>query len=99
MALLMLIYTICASRTNVVYFIIFATLIVVFSLLAAAYWHIGLGYEASANRLVVVSSGWIGIYKRPNGISANQATYTVGKRCNSICNIYAWFLSVDSAAS
>ncbi|KAJ5099221.1 GPR1/FUN34/YaaH-class plasma membrane protein [Penicillium argentinense] len=53
MALLMFIYTICASRTNVVYVVIFTSLVVVFSLLAAAYWKLGAGDEVLGNRLTV----------------------------------------------
>lgn len=57
MALLMLIYTICATRINVVFVLIFLSLIVVFSLLAAAYWNLGAGNEVLGNRLTVVSLG------------------------------------------
>jgi len=55
MALLMLIYCICATRTNLVYVLIFASLIFVFSLLAAAYWKIGAEDHVTGNRLTVVS--------------------------------------------
>lgn len=55
MALLMLIYCICATRTNLVYVLIFASLIFVFSLLAAAYWKLGAEDEVMGNRLTVVS--------------------------------------------
>ncbi|KAJ5528378.1 hypothetical protein N7513_012537 [Penicillium frequentans] len=53
MALLMLIYTVCATRTNIVFVLIFACLIFVFSLLAAAYWKLGLEDEVTGNRLTV----------------------------------------------
>ncbi|ODM20247.1 Protein alcS [Aspergillus cristatus] len=53
MALLMLIYCICATRTNLVYVLIFASLIFVFSLLAAAYWKLGAEDEVMGNRLTV----------------------------------------------
>jgi len=56
MALLMLIYTICATRTNLIYVAIFLSLILVFSLLAAAYWQLGQENEVLGNRLTVVSS-------------------------------------------
>lgn len=55
MALLMLIYTICATRTNLIYVAIFLSLILVFSLLAAAYWQLGQENEVLGNRLTVVS--------------------------------------------
>lgn len=55
MALLMLIYCICATRTNLVYVLIFASLIFVFLLLAAAYWKLGAEDEVMGNRLTVVS--------------------------------------------
>ncbi|OQE14105.1 hypothetical protein PENSTE_c039G04297 [Penicillium steckii] len=53
MALLMLIYTICATRTNLIYVCIFTSLILVFSLLAAAYWQLGQENEVLGNRLTV----------------------------------------------
>lgn len=55
MALLMFIYMICATRINMVFVGIFAGLILVFSLLAAAYWRLGLGDAIIGNRLTVVS--------------------------------------------
>lgn len=55
MALLMVIYTICASRINLPFFIIFLSLVMTFALLAAAYWKIGEGNEVVGNRLTVVS--------------------------------------------
>ncbi|KAJ5641252.1 hypothetical protein N7490_005252 [Penicillium lividum] len=53
MALLMLIYAVCATRTNIVFVLIFTSLIFVFSLLAGAYWKLGLEDEAAGNRLTV----------------------------------------------
>lgn len=55
MALLMVIYSVCATRTNLPFFLIFASLLIVFALLAAAYWKLGEGNEAMGNRLTVVS--------------------------------------------
>jgi hypothetical protein len=55
MALLMLIYAICAIRTNVIFLIIFTALVFFFSLLAAAYWRMALGDILTGNRLSVVS--------------------------------------------
>lgn len=55
MAVLMFIYMICATRINMVFVGIFAGLILVFSLLAAAYWRLGLGDAIIGNRLTVVS--------------------------------------------
>lgn len=56
MAVLMVIYTVCATRTNIVYVVIFTALIVLFALLAAAYWRLGQGDVVVGNRLTVVSS-------------------------------------------
>lgn len=55
MAILMVIYMVCATRINVVFFLIFAALIVFFCLLAAGYWRLGLGDAVIGNRLMVVS--------------------------------------------
>lgn len=55
MGLLMVIYTICATRTNAVYVVIFTSLILVFCLLAAAYWRLAQADVVVGNRLAVVS--------------------------------------------
>ena len=57
------IFLICSLRTNVVFFLIFLSLIGAFGCLAGAYWNLALAYENAANtmaakragRLVVVS--------------------------------------------
>lgn len=51
----MFIYTICATRTNAVYVVIFTSLILVFCLLAAAYWRLAQADVVVGNRLAVVS--------------------------------------------
>ncbi|KAB8266407.1 Protein alcS, partial [Aspergillus minisclerotigenes] len=53
MAILVTIYMICATRTNLVYVLIFAALILVFVCLAAAYWRLADGDVVVGNRLVV----------------------------------------------
>lgn len=55
MGLLMFVYTICATRTNAVYVVIFTSLILVFCLLAAAYWRLAQADVVVGNRLAVVS--------------------------------------------
>lgn len=55
MGLLMLIYALCATRTNAVYVAIFTSLILVFTLLAAAYWKLGMEDAIAGNRLTVAS--------------------------------------------
>lgn len=55
MAVLMLIFMICATRTNVVYTVIFLTLLVVFLLLSSAYWLLAEGNTAPGNKCVKVS--------------------------------------------
>lgn len=55
MGLLMFIYAICATRTNAVYVVIFTSLILVFCLLAAAYWRLAQEDVVVGNRLAVVS--------------------------------------------
>ncbi len=64
MGLICLIFLICSLRTNVVFFIIFLTLVGAFGCLAGAYWNLALAYENAANvsaaakasKLVVVST-------------------------------------------
>lgn len=55
MGVLMFIFMICATRTNMVLTLIFLALFMVFVLLSAAYWRLGLGDALTGNRLVVVS--------------------------------------------
>ncbi|KAJ6183690.1 hypothetical protein N7519_004991 [Penicillium mononematosum] len=52
MAVLMLIFMICATRINVVYTLIFLSLLLVFLLLSAAYWQLGQGNTAIGGRCV-----------------------------------------------
>lgn len=54
MAVLMLIFMICALRTNVVYTLIFLSLLIVFLLLSSAYWTLGEGSAAVGARCVKV---------------------------------------------
>jgi len=53
MAVLMLIFMICATRTNVIYTLIFLSLLLVFLLLSSAYWRLGLGDASVGNRCVI----------------------------------------------
>ena len=64
MGLVCLIFLICSLRTNVVFFVIFLSLVGAFGCLAGAYWNLALAYENAANvaaaakasKLVVVST-------------------------------------------
>ncbi|KAF2091560.1 GPR1/FUN34/YaaH-class plasma membrane protein-like protein [Saccharata proteae CBS 121410] len=53
MGLMCLIYLVCALRTNIVFVLIFLSLVVAFSLLAGAYWQFSNGNMALSNRLTV----------------------------------------------
>lgn len=53
MGVLMFIFMICATRTNVVLTLIFLALFLVFVMLSAAYWRLGLGDAVTGNRCVV----------------------------------------------
>lgn len=55
MGVLMLIFTVCATRTNVALVLVFLSLFMVFVMLSAAYWRLGLGDSVVGNRCVVVS--------------------------------------------
>ncbi|KAL4874800.1 GPR1/FUN34/yaaH family-domain-containing protein [Aspergillus karnatakaensis] len=52
MSLLMLIFLVCATRTNAVYTLIFLCLLLVFLLLTAGYWALGAGDSTVGNRCV-----------------------------------------------
>ena len=49
MGLICLIFLICSLRTNIVFFVIFLTLVGAFGCLAGAYWNLALAYENAAN--------------------------------------------------
>ena len=55
MGFLSLIFLICSLRTNVIYFIVFLTLVTGFFLEAGEYFEIGAGDMAAAGTLRVVS--------------------------------------------
>jgi uncharacterized protein len=63
MDMLVIIYAICALRTNLVFFAVFITLIFVFSLLSAAYWRLGMGDLAAGHKLTIVGS--LFLFQRP----------------------------------
>ncbi len=66
MGLLCLIYLIASLRTNIVFVIIFATLVVAFGLLAGAYWHLAQGNATLGGNLAIVSDfqNLVSIYER-----------------------------------
>ena len=49
MGLICLIFLICSLRTNIVFFVIFLSLVGAFGCLAGAYWNLALAYENAAN--------------------------------------------------
>lgn len=49
MGLICFIFLICSLRTNIVFFVIFLTLVGAFACLAGAYWNLALAYENAAN--------------------------------------------------
>ncbi|KAL8704915.1 MAG: hypothetical protein Q9201_001948 [Fulgogasparrea decipioides] len=58
MALMSLIYLICALRTNIVFVTIFFGLFMTFVVLAASYWQIGSGHVAVAAKLQIASGAF-----------------------------------------
>jgi succinate-acetate transporter protein len=67
MGFMCFIYLICSIRTNIAFFIIFLTLVIAFSALAAEYWQVANGNAVLAGKLqkvagaflfVTCASGW-----------------------------------------
>lgn len=56
MGLLCFVYLICALRTNIVFLVIFATLVVAFGLLTGTYWQLAMGNAALGAKLQIVST-------------------------------------------
>lgn len=57
MGLVCLIFLVCSVRTNVVFMVIFLTLVGAFACLAAAYWNLALVYENPDNVAAVARAG------------------------------------------
>jgi len=93
--LICLIFLICSLRTNIVFFIIFFTLIGGFCCLAAAYWNLALAYENPTNtkaamkalKLVKVSTHPQTClhHTGPQGLGADQL---LGWRCIHVRHIH-----------
>jgi len=58
MGLLCLIYLICSLRTNIVFFLIFFTLVIVFGLLSGAYWQLSNANDVLAGKLIVAAGAF-----------------------------------------
>jgi succinate-acetate transporter protein len=58
MALLCLIYLVCALRTNIVFVVIFLGLFMVFAFLTGFHWEHAAGNDALGDRLCVVAGAW-----------------------------------------
>ncbi|MCJ1255480.1 hypothetical protein MMC24_003296 [Lignoscripta atroalba] len=58
MGLLCFVYLICSLRTNLVFVVIFATLVVAFCLLAATYWQLALGNAILAGKLQIAAGAF-----------------------------------------
>lgn len=79
----MLIYTICATRTNIIYVVLFTSLILVFCLLAAAYWRLGKEDAINGNRLTVVRLTSNKPTKLSKAVNANSYSHRVpAQRCS-----------------
>lgn len=49
MGMITLVFLVCSLRTNVVFFVIFLTLVVTFALITAAYWFLAMDFTGNAN--------------------------------------------------
>lgn len=58
MGVLSLIYLVCALRTNLVFVIIFFTLVPAFSLLCAGFWYIALGNVTRASTCIIAGGAF-----------------------------------------
>jgi uncharacterized protein len=61
MAVLCVIYLICALRTNIIFVIVFFLLIIALGMLAGAHWQLAESNVALAGRLQIVSPHWTGL--------------------------------------
>ena len=63
--LVCLIFLICSLRTNIVFFLIFLSLIGGFGCLAGAYWNLALAYENAANTMAAKRAGQLVVVSLP----------------------------------
>ena len=63
--LICFIFLICSLRTNIVFFLIFFTLVAAFGCLAAAYWNLALAYENAENTAAAKRAGRLVVVKFP----------------------------------
>ena len=59
------IFLICSLRTNIVFFLIFFTLVGAFGCLAAAYWNLALAYENAENTAAAKRAAHLVVVKLP----------------------------------
>jgi len=90
MGLLMTIYTVCATRTNLPFFLVLLGTAMTFILLAAAYWKLGEGNMVVGNRLTVVSLEYP-VYFHGQILTLE----TLGCWRCSILRYYIWLLFID----
>lgn len=83
MAVLMLIFMICATRTNLVYTLIFLSLLIVFLLLSSAYWTLGEGSAAVGARCVKVCHTLIQDY--PICKVKSNSVFLAGSWSRAVC--------------
>lgn len=93
MAVLMFIFMVCATRTNIVYTLIFLSLLIVFLLLSSAYWLLGEGSAATGDRCVKVIE-----LRRAEILSCLELTYILiltfrfrGLGLHSLLQVYLAF--------
>jgi uncharacterized membrane protein len=89
----MLIFLICATRTNALYVAIFTTLTLVFVFLAGAYWRLAVADALVGNRLVVVCPSFF----CKSHVQWLMLTVVTGSRCVPVRGEHAGFLSPGGA--
>ena len=63
--LICFIFLICSLRTNIVFFLIFLTLVGAFGCLSAAYWNLALAYENAENMAAAKRAGQLVVVRLP----------------------------------
>ena len=90
MGVLCLVYLICALRTNIVFLVIFATLVLAFGFLAGAYWQLAQGNAVLGGKLVVVCQSTHRRYRWKT--KGNH----LGRRCMYVCHLYGGMVSIST---
>lgn len=93
------VFLICSLRTNIVFFLIFLSLICAFGCLAGAYWNLALAYENAANTMAAKRAGRLVVVSSLHYTYKASATGLIlacllGRWCLHIHHVHVWLVDL-----